>query len=213
MLACSVMDSVGLFVDPLVVSGHRAQVEPLLRGAATQRHQPVGGRRDARNREPATVAERTAQRIDEGHRIVGETEDLGLEHRDVDEAGRTAIVPAAAYAPASHSPICPATNSGARSCAPRPRPITPPDHACAVNSVAGLSAHGPSRPNGVIAVTVRCGIARRPARRARSSSTRSIADPRDHTTASASPAGRATGSRRRRARDRRPRCASRPRGS
>ena len=33
----------------------------------------------------------------------------------------------------------------------------PPDSACTVNSVAGLSCHGPSSPNGVMAVTIRWG--------------------------------------------------------
>src|SRR6202011_5819054 len=87
-------------------------------------------------------------------------------------------------APAKYSPTCPPTNTGAREGEPRPRPTTPPDHACSVNSVDGLSRHGPSNPNGVIAVTVRCGWTRwiSSGAKARCSA---IFEPRDQTTASA----------------------------
>ena len=90
----------------------------------------------------------------------------------------------AAWTPVSHSPICPPTNTGARSGEPRPRPTIPPDQACRVSSVAGRSHHGPSSPKGVIVVTVRCGAA------ARIASGVSVGhsarrDPFDHTTASA----------------------------
>src|SRR5690349_9127732 len=60
--------------------------------------------------------------------------------------------------------------------------MIPPDHACRVNSLAGFSDHGPSRPNGVIAVTVRCGCARRIPLGPKCSATD---DPRDQMTASA----------------------------
>ena len=189
-----------LLVDPLVVADHGAQVEPLLRGATSER-------RPGRRRAVATpgmvsrrrVAERSAQHVDERHRIVSETEDLRLEHRQVDElAGpshRPSCHAAAITRPASHSPICPPTNSGARSCAPRPSPTTPPDHACRVNSVAGSVAHGPSRPNGVIDVTVRCGMTLRPVLAGENSS--SAGDRRARATTPRrprSPASRATGS-------------------
>ena len=71
------------------------------------------------------------------------------------DRSREAIVAMAACVPVSHSPICPPTNTGARSAEPRPSPTIPPDQACKVNSVAARSDHGPSRPNGVIVVTVR----------------------------------------------------------
>ena len=72
-------------VDPLLVAGHGAQVPPLLRRSATQRHQTVGGLRDTRNRGLALGPPRPAQHLEEGHRVVGEAEDLGLEHRQIDQ--------------------------------------------------------------------------------------------------------------------------------
>ncbi len=86
--------------------------------------------------------------------------------------------------PETHSPIWPPTKTGARSGLPRANPTTPPDHAWSVNSVAGLSFQGPSRPNGVIAVTVRCGCLSRISRGA-SAGCSATEEPRDHTTASA----------------------------
>src|SRR4029077_15541429 len=99
------------------------------------------------------------------------------------------IVPIAAYAPVSHSPIWPPTEIGARSIDPRPSPTIPPDHACNVNSVAARSLHGPSSPKGVIAVTVVFGAARRIAAGARAGCS-AMREPRGHTTA-AGPATRA----------------------
>ena len=103
----------------------------------------------------------------EGHGVIGEAERQGLEHRDVDQpAGLgprrlAARVPIAAKSPASHSPTWPPTKTGARSGSPRASPMTPPDHACRVNSVAALSLQGPSSPKGVMDVTIRCGWAPR----------------------------------------------------
>ena len=74
-----------LLVDPVLMSGHRAQVEPLLRGAAADVDQAVLGPRDARHGQPAGVAPRPAEHLVIGHRIVSEAEDLGLEHRQVDQ--------------------------------------------------------------------------------------------------------------------------------
>ena len=107
---------------------------------------------------------------------------------------REASVAALAYAPARYSPTCPPTYTGARSAAPRPRPTMPPDHACSVNSVAGRSHHGPSRPNGVIDVTVRCGCADRIAGGVNTTLSATL-EPRDHTTASASASSALTKSR------------------
>ena len=59
-----------------------------------------------------------------------------------------------------------------------------PDHACSVNSVAGRPDHGPSSPNGVIDVTIRCGWARSRSRGA-SMGCSATSEPRDHTTVSA----------------------------
>ena len=154
-------------LHPLGVVDHHAEVEPLLAGADAR------GRRGRRSvvstpgRDDGPPApEGPAHHVEVGHRVVGEAQHERLEHRHVDELARArrrsdrareTIVPMAAWAPVSHSPICPPTNTGARSGAPRPRPTIPPDQACSVNSVAGRSHHGPSRPNGVIVVTVRCG--------------------------------------------------------
>ena len=77
-----------LFVDPVLMAGHRAQVEPLLRGAAADVDQAVFGPRDAGHGKPARVAPWPAQHFVVGDRIVGEAEDLGLEHRQVDQLGR-----------------------------------------------------------------------------------------------------------------------------
>ncbi len=90
----------------------------------------------------------------------------------------------AAYTPVSHSPIWPPTWIGARSGAPRPSPTMPPDQACSVNSVAGLSLHGPSSPNGVIEATIRCGCAASSSAGEQPGSSATV-DPRDHTTTSA----------------------------
>ena len=76
-----------LLVDPLFVADHGAQVEPLLCGATSQRHQAVGRRCHAGDGEATTVAKRSAQCVIERHRIVSETESLRFEHRDVHEAG------------------------------------------------------------------------------------------------------------------------------
>ena len=62
--------------------------------------------------------------------------------------------------------------------------MIPPDQACSVNSVAGRSCHGPSRPNGEIAVTVRCGCDSRMAC-GDSDGWSASREPADHTTASA----------------------------
>jgi len=52
-----------LFVDPLFVANHGAQVEPLLCGAASQCHQTVGRGSDPGNGEAPNVTERSVQRI------------------------------------------------------------------------------------------------------------------------------------------------------
>ena len=74
-----------LLVDPVLMSGHRAQVEPLLRRAAADVDQPVLGPRDAGHREPSGVPPRPAEHLEVAHRIVGEAEDLRFEHRQVDQ--------------------------------------------------------------------------------------------------------------------------------
>ena len=88
----------------------------------------------------------------------------------------------------------------------------PPAHACNVNSVAGRSAHGPSRPNGVSAVTTARGANAGAANAARRSGVRPGVN--RGSTPRCRRCGPA-GSRDRRPpapRDRQPRCASRPRG-
>ena len=153
-----------VLVDPLRVADHRAQVEPLLGGAASDVHQTVFGGRDPRHGELARIPPGPSEHLEVRDRVIGEPENLHFEHRQVDKlagaaasAHRDASVAALAYAPARYSPTWPPTNTGARSGDPRPSPTMPPDHACRVNSVAGRSHHGPSSPNGVIDVTVRCG--------------------------------------------------------
>ena len=94
------------------------------------------------------------------------------------------IAPTAATTPESHSPICPPTYIGARSGDPRPSPTIAPDHACNVNSVAGFSLHGPSRPNGVIDTTTRPGSAPTSSSGAIELSSATV-DPGDRTTTSA----------------------------
>ena len=74
-----------VLVDPVLVSGHRAQVEPLLGRAATDVDKPVLRAGDPGHGQSPGVAPRPAQHLVVGHRIVGEAEDLGLQHRDVDE--------------------------------------------------------------------------------------------------------------------------------
>ena len=74
-----------ILVDPLRVSDHRAQVEPLLRGPAAEVHQTVLRGGHARDGEPPGVPPRPAEHLEVRHRIVSEAEDLGLQHRQVDE--------------------------------------------------------------------------------------------------------------------------------
>src|SRR3954465_107212 len=71
-------------------------------------------------------------------------------------AAATAI---AENVPASHSLVRPpAWNGTLRT---EPRPTSPPDSACTMNSVVGRSAYGPVRPYGVIEHTIRPGCASR----------------------------------------------------
>src|ERR1019366_8530048 len=86
--------------------------------------------------------------------------------------------PTAAKRPPNHSAGLPPICAGGRSGEPRLK--TEPAHACSVKSLAGASAHGPSRPNGVIATTMACG-ARRSSSWGANSGRSARRDPRVHT--------------------------------
>ena len=77
------------------MTDHRAQVKPLLRGAAPEVHQAVLRLRHARDRQPAGVSPRPAQHLEIGDRVVRQAEDLRLEHRQVDDLSRPPSVFAA----------------------------------------------------------------------------------------------------------------------
>ena len=78
-----------VLVDPVVVSGHRTQVEPLLGSAATDVDETVLGAGDAGNRQTTRVAPGPAQHLVVTDRVVGQPEDGGLQLRHVDELGAT----------------------------------------------------------------------------------------------------------------------------
>ena len=136
-------------VDPLLMAGHGTQVPPLLRGSAAERDQTVGGLRHPRHRWFAFGPPRSAQQLVEGHRIVGETQDLRLQRRQVDQ-----FTPAVAERtdPRSQgerggvSPgepvtgLSPDMRRGPRLLAPTD-PQRAADHACKVNS----EPRGPAR--------------------------------------------------------------------
>ena len=134
---------------------------------------------------------RSAELVVEGHRVIREAHRQRLEHRHVDEFASRFGAPARAPGSRSRRTRRRATRRSGhprrpghgRVC-PEPARRSAPDHACSVNSVAALSLQGPSSPNGVIAVTVRCGC------RAEISPGASVGcsatgEPRDHTAASA----------------------------
>ena len=76
-----------ILVDPVIVTGHRTQVEPLLGSAATDVDQTVLGEGDAGHRQASRVAPGPAQHLVVADRVVGQPEDGGLELRHIDELG------------------------------------------------------------------------------------------------------------------------------
>jgi hypothetical protein len=74
-----------LLVDPLLMPGHRTQVEPLLCGAAADVDQTVFGPGDAGHRESTRVTPWPAEHLEVAHRVVGQAEDLSFQHRQVDQ--------------------------------------------------------------------------------------------------------------------------------
>ena len=74
-----------LLIDPLRVTDHRAQVEPLLRGSASEVDETVLGLGHPRHREPPRVSPGPAEHLEVGHRVIGQAKDLGLQHRQVYE--------------------------------------------------------------------------------------------------------------------------------
>ena len=145
-----------------------AEVEPLLPGPAPEPDQPVAGRPDARRRDEPASPHRSSELVVERHRVVGEAHRQRLEHRHVDELAarrRCADPPPGSRSRRRRRRATPRsghrrTPAHGRVC-PRASPTIAPDHACSVNSVAALSLQGPSSPNGVIDVTIRCGCARK----------------------------------------------------
>ena len=153
-------------LHPLGVFDHDAEVEPLLPGPAPEPDQPVAGSPDARGRDESAAPHRSSELVVERHRVVREAHRQRLEHRHVDELavhGRCAGSPPGSRSRRRRRRATPRsghrrTPAHGRVC-PRASPTIAPDHACSVNSVAALSLQGPSSPNGVIDVTVRCGCA------------------------------------------------------
>ena len=78
-------------VDPLRVAHHGAQVEPLLCGAAPEGHKPVLGGGDAGLEQRALGPPGPVQRLEEGHRVVGQAQHRDFEHRQVDELPRAGL--------------------------------------------------------------------------------------------------------------------------
>ena len=81
-------------LGPLGVADHRAEVEPLLAGAAPEPDQPVARGADAGRRDEPLLAHRPAELVVERHRVVREAHRRRLEHRHVDELARRVVAPA-----------------------------------------------------------------------------------------------------------------------
>ena len=180
----------GRILHPLGVPDHGAEVEPLLPRPAPETDQAVAGGADAGRGDEPAAAHRASELVVERHRVVREAHRQGFEHRHVDELAVRARTPARRQRPdraedaGDPLPDLAADEHRGAVRSPAARPTIAPDHACSVNSVAGLSRQGPSSPKGVMDVTVRCGWTRRISCGAKAvcSTTR---EPRDHTTASA----------------------------
>ncbi|CAG6877351.1 hypothetical protein PICSAR10_01449 [Mycobacterium avium subsp. paratuberculosis] len=80
-----------VLVDPLRVTHHGAQVEPLLGGAAADVHQAVLGLRHARHGRPPGVTPGPAEHLEVGDRVVGEAQDLCLQHGQVQQFSWPAV--------------------------------------------------------------------------------------------------------------------------
>ncbi len=74
-----------VLVDPVLLPDHRAEVEPLLRGAAPDVHQTVFGTGDSGDGEFSGIPPRPTEHLEERDRVIGETQNLRFEHRQVDE--------------------------------------------------------------------------------------------------------------------------------
>ena len=192
-------------LHPLGMADHHAEVQPLLPGPAPEPDEPVAGRTDAGRRHEPLPAHRPAQLVVERHRVVGEAHRQRLEHRHVDELAAGAGAPTGrqrpdgAEEPGEPLPDLAADEDRGTVGPPRARPTIPPDHAWRVNSVAALSLHGPSRPNGRdrrddqvrMGPQQLAGVQRRPAPPAASPATR---PPRRPTPSSACSAARSPAS-------------------
>ena len=72
-------------LHPLGMPDHDAEVQPLLSRPAPEPDEPVAGGADTWGRDEAAAAHRPAQLVVERHRVVGEAQSEGLEHRHVDQ--------------------------------------------------------------------------------------------------------------------------------
>ena len=170
------VDLGGLFVGHLRDREGRVLIDPVLCSTIaqrsnhccavpTRRRPAVFGASDSGDGEFADFPPRPTQHLDERDRVVGETQSICASSID-----RSTSSPAPSRAAAAGrqrrgagisagEPVADlaADEYRRRSCGAAAQPTMPPDQACRVNSVAGRSLQGPSSPNGVIDVTIRCG--------------------------------------------------------